>query len=272
MDLIARADGGSQLVAALQSDTADVAIVELDANGVVGATRIAGTPDPTDGGTVAGTIAAGARPDGTTLVAWDRGYNGCLSSRPSSTLTTSVDATGIASIQTVRDLPDSEAHPAIGTSGAAAYIAWLSFSSEGSRIALARYPDVATVIAEVADPNKLHQELVVTLAAPDRGVIAWQSSGTTIQVVRFEDRAGTVLLGTPRTIPLVDADAGLVLTGVVHVGEDRYVIAWIESRFVALDTPHRLYATELDLGNEALRPAPPVVPTTSVSARRLRCP
>ena len=112
----------------------------------------------------------------------------------------------------------------------------------------------------------------MALAAPDRGVIAWLSDDTTMRVVRFEDRAGTVLLGTPRTIPLVDADAGVGMLDVVHVGDNRYVVAWIESRFVTLDNPHRLFATQLDLGDEALLPAPAVMPTTTLSPRRLRCP
>jgi hypothetical protein len=169
-------------------------------------------------------------------------------------------------------LPDSEARPAIAASGGAAYIAWLSFSTEGSRIALARYPDVGTVITEIAEPNVFHQQLTVSLAGEDRGVIAWQTDDTTMHVVRFEDRGGTVFLGKPRVIQLVDADAGLFMVDVVHVGDDRFVVAWVESRFVGLDEPHRLFATQLDLADDALRPAPPVEPNTSVRPRKIRCP
>ena len=274
--LVPTASGGIQLVASLQADTAEVEIIDIDANGTVGARRLAGTPDTTEpGGSAAGTVSAAQHLDGSTLIAWDRNYNGCVSTKPSATLTTAFDGVTIGAIQPVRDLPDSEASPAIATSGAAAYLVWLSFSGEGSRIALARYPDVATVIAEIGEANQYRTDVTLALAGPDRGAIAWRLHATTdLHVVPFEDRAGTIYVGTPRVIPSVEAEASGFTVGLVHVGDERYVLGWIETRNAGLDQPHRLYATVLDLANQALRPAPPIATTTSPSARprRLRCP
>jgi hypothetical protein len=274
IEMVATTDGGIQLVATVQAETAEAEIIELDANGAVGSRRLAGTPDTTEpGGSSAGTIAAAVRPDGSTLIAWDRNYNACISTRPSATLTTTVDGATIGAVQPVRDLPDSESAPAIATHGAAAYIAWLSFSGQGSKIALARYPDVSTVIAEVGDATAYNQDVRLVLAAPDRGVIAWHVYSTSeLHLVPFEDRGSALFLGTPRILATVDTDASAQAAGIVHVGDDRYVVGWIESRFVGLDHPHRLYATELDFGGDAFRSAPPVVPATSVRPRWLRCP
>jgi hypothetical protein len=267
--VVATASGGVQLVATLQSETTEIEIIDLDDSGAL--SRHFGSPPDTAGGGTAGAVAAGARPDGSTLIAWDRNYNDCVTDRPSSTLTTTFAGTAIDTIQSVRDLPDSEMSPAIATSGATAYIAWQSESADGARIALARYPDVTNVIAEIANPS-YGGRVRLALAGPDRGAIAWSNvHGTELYVAAFADRAGTIHVGAPRVFSTVEPETGAYTVGFVHVGDDRYVLAWIETEGV-LDDSSTLYASELDLATEELRPAAPVVPTTSLRPRRWRCP
>lgn len=274
--LTATASGAVQLVATLQADAAEVAIVDIDATGVVGATHTAGTPDPTDGGTTAWSVSAAARPDGSTLLAWDRGFNACISTRPASTLTTVFDGANVGPIESVRDLPDSEMRPMIAATGDAAFVAWIDSAENGSRIELARYPDVTTVLAEAAsDSSGAFGEMRFVLSSPDRGAIAYrQNPGPGIYVRSFEDRAGTLVLGTPHLVPLVETDKYPWLTGLVPVGNDRYVVAWIEEGAFASNDEAHLYATELDLAGEQMRPAPPAPrdPTVQPRPRRLRCP
>lgn len=268
--LIPTAAGGAQLFASLQSDTAEIAIVDFDADGVAGPTRLAGTPDAEDGGTVASSVTAAARPDGTTLVAWDRGYNACVSSRPSATLTTAIDGATIGPIQSVRDLPQSEVTPAIASSGSTAFIAWLSDAGTASRVALARYPDVGTVLGELE--TGYVQDLSLVLAAPDRGVLAWRPwNGGEITLVRFEVIAGALHFGEPRIVHNVGVQAGGHATSVVHVAGDRYLVSWIEGTYAGFEIEHRLYATELDMADTTMRRVPPRLPT-SAGRPRLRCP
>jgi hypothetical protein len=74
----------------------------------------------------------------------------------------------------------------------------------------------------------------------------------------------------PRVIPQVDPDANAWPVGLVHMSGDRYVFAWIEH-----DDEARLYAMEIDLGNEMMRPAPAFARNAAPAARaprKLPCP
>ncbi len=273
--LIATADGGAQLVTSLQSDTAEAAIVDINAAGFVGATHTAGTPESDAGAgyTVAGTIAAAARPDGTTLLAWDRNFNACVSTTPSKTLTTVFDGAAVSAPQSVYDLPDSESRPVIAASGDAAFVAWTESSANGARIAIARYPDVTNVLAEIGNGIGYNVAVQLAMTSPDRGAITWQTDpGPGVWVMAFEDHGGTLLLGAPRLVPTVEDGSSAYAAGLVAVGNDRYVIGWIEDHGTVLDSTTHLYATQIDLAAEAMRPAPPVVPDVSVQPRRVRCP
>lgn len=272
-DLIAMPDGGVQLVAALSDDVHEVAIVDLDASGEPTATIFAGTPDTTEAvPSAVFNIAAGARADGTTVFAWDRNYNACISVRPSATMTSTLDGTTVGPIQSVFDVPDDdEARPSIAASGDTAYITWqqgYGNSSTHARIALAKFPDVATVLAEVGDPNESNTDAALTLAEPGRGAIVYKAvDRERLYVVAFEESAGTVKLGAPRIVPRVDLDAFPDSVGLVHVGSDRYVLGWVEH-----GERSRLYAIQIDLANEALRPAPPFEVRPPAEPRKLRCP
>jgi hypothetical protein len=274
-DLVPTADGGVQFVAALSSYAlAEAAIVDLDASGTPAAPLFVGTPDTFE--TVQSSaygVAAAARADGSTLIAWDRSYVVCIPVRPSSTLTTVVTGTTVGAIQSVQDIPDvGAARPSIASSGTTAYVTWQIEASGRNRIALAKFPDVATVLAEIGDPNENNYEAALTLAGPGRGAVMYRSGGFAgkMMVVGFAESAGTVKLGVPRVIPQVDPDANPMAIGLVHVGGDRYVFGWIEH-----DTQARLYATEIDLGNEMMRPAPmfELGPAPATGAqRKLPCP
>jgi len=276
IELVATVDGGAQLVAALLSETAEVALVDLDATGTPLRTVLVGAPDAMEpGSSTTNAIAAAPRPDGSTIVAWDRYYNGCISTRPAATLTAPVTGQTVGTIQLVRDMPDrSEALPAVAAAGDTAYIAWQS-GYGNMPLQLAKYPDVATVLAEVGDANDTNGDVLIALAAPGRGAIAWHAEQAgTLNVMTFAESGGTVRFGTPRVMSAVHAGAPMDSVGLEHVGDDRYVLGWIEGR--ELTEQERLYATELDFANEALRVAPPVearpLPAASPTQRRFPCP
>jgi hypothetical protein len=275
--LVPTFDGGVQFIASLQGAMTEVGIVGLDASGMATMTTFLGTPNTTEpGGSQASAIAAAARPDGSTLLAWDRHYNGCISTRPSETFATAFDGATVGAIDPVHDVSDQhEAQPAIAASGTTAYLAWQESSpSLNSRIALAKLPDVATVIAEIGEQNKLNTDVSLTLAGPGRGAImyrageAWYSGP--FHVVAFQERAGSIELSAPRVVPQVNPVASTMSVGLVHVGNDRYVVGWIES-----GEPARLYAMQIDLAKAVLRPAPAFEPAVAAVARQprnLRCP
>ncbi len=267
--LIANPAGGTHYLASLGDDGHDVAIIDFDPAGAPQTTHFAGTPGTIDGGTAAATITGAARADGSTFVAWDRGYHPCISSRPSETLTTTTVAAG--AIQPVRDLPDGEYHPAIGAHGDAVYLAWLG----SSRISLARYPDVTSVIGEIEiEIESYVSELSVVMSAPDRGVIAWRTgyNGDNLYLRPFKDIGGSVQLGELVVVPPVYGSGGATTADIVNLGGNRYVIGWLESRADGITSVRRLFATVLELSDTLLRPAavpPRVVPF--VPDRR-RCP
>lgn len=275
-ELIATAGGGLQFVAALISETAEAAVVDIDAAGVQQATRLVGVPDDSEvGGSNAGQVAAVGRPDGSTLLAWDRYYNYCVSSKPASTLTTTLTSTTFGPIQPVRDLPDSESLPVIAAKGDGAFIAWVTSSAAGSRVSLARYPDVTTVLAEVGGSTSgwWYTEAALALAAPDRGALVWSEAETgNLFVTPFEYRGQGIYLGDPHPIPDIDAGTRGSTVGFVHVGDDRYVVAWVESGSVATNGPNRLFAMQVDLATTTMRPAPPPSSDTSVRTQWLKCP
>lgn len=271
-EIIATLDGGMRYVATLQGDTYEVAIVDFDPAGVKQTTRFAGTPDQTEGGTQPGTISAAVRSDGSTLLAWERGWNGCISTRGSETLTTTLDSGGVGTIQPVRDLAGSEYRPVVAASGDTAYAAWVSESGNGA-IALARYPDVTTVIAELGGTDQWVAELELVLAAPDRGVISWRTGFEgTLHMMPFDIVDGVVMFGAERTLPLVDPEAGAYSAGLVHIADNRYVLGWIEGRWVGIEQRTRLYAAEINFTRNTMRPAPPVEKRPPLPPRKAYCP
>ncbi len=280
--LIATPDGGAQFLASLSRDTSEVAIVHLDAAGAHTGTTFVGAPDPADGGSVTSSLAAASLADGSTVLAWDRHFNGCVSTRPSSTLTTTLRGTTVDGIVPVRDLPGSEARPLIAAHGDTAYVSWRFATTDGQALALARHPAVETPLAEI-DLGTISVTAMV-LASADRGVLLLESGGVatsehphTLDVMPFELREGAILFGDRTPIPAVSPDASERGVGLVHIGEDRYVVGWIESRFEGpfLEVASRLYAMQIDLAGVAMRAAPPVLPrppATDATRRGWWCP
>ena len=82
------------------------------------------------------------------------------------------------------------------------------------------------------------------------------------------------MIGTPRVLPHVDTELGQTAVGIAHVGDDRYVVGWIESGFITSTEEARLYAMQVDLAADAMRPAPRIAPiaANTNAARRWRCP
>lgn len=285
-DVVPTARGGVQFVTSLDYSTiAETAIAELDAAGAQTSTVYFGTPDSYQGTpsiASGGTIAA--RSDGSTLVAWSRGYVSCVPLLPFSTLTTSVTGTTVGAIEPVGDIPElGESAPSIASSGDTAYITWniddVYFTT--SRIALAKFPGATTALVEVGDPNDRNSQPMLTLADASRGAILYHSdrdlgetrySHGTRYVVAFAESGGTVQLSEPRAIPIVDPDASSSVTiGLVHVSGDRYVIAWTEYH----DAEERLYATEIDFADAMMRAALAFEAKRAAgprTARKLPCP
>src|SRR4029079_18066503 len=87
----------------------------------------------------------------------------------------------------------------------------------------------------------------LALSAPDRGAITWQTDpGPGVWIMAFEDQGGTLLLGTPHLVPSVQEDASAYPAGLVAVGNDRYVVGWIEDQGTVLDSPAHLHETRVN--------------------------
>lgn len=260
-ELAVTADGHAQYVATLGNDMREVAVVDLDDNTLT----LIGTRDTMEpGGSSSSDVSAAARADGSLLVAWSRYYNGCISTKPSQTLT-AVDG---ANVTSVRDDAGSEFRPAVATSGDGAYIAW---QTEG-RIVLARHADPTTVIAELGPGVTYQSTFVLALSGPNRGALAWLGDDGALHVQGFVDEGAVVMLTDEERVSPVGTAAS-TLVDLVHVGEGRYVVAWIEAGgYVTPRAPDRLFATERTPYLSSLRPAPPLAPAAAPLARPLRCP
>jgi len=237
-------DGSLRIVAGIESTTAEVTVVEVDPSGVPGTTTRLGTPD--DGSPQ--NVAAHVRGDDSLVFAWDRIYDQCQGPRPAQTLATRPPD----SVVTVGDKPErGEWWPLMAAAGDALYVAWIAdMYSASAAISLARYPDVGTPLGTIGDANGNVWYPQLAVAAPERGAVAWLVNGKSIiEVASFEDRNGTFVVGAPHVLPRVVDEGAPQPVGLVHVGDERYVIAWLEAG--------RLFATQLDLSmDERQRPAP----------------
>jgi hypothetical protein len=276
-DLVATADGRAQFVATLGTEMSEAAIVDLDLDGNPVTTTLVGTRDTNEpGGSGSYGIAAAARPDGSTFVGWGRHYQGCISDKPAQTWTTTVNGGTVAPVVQAHDSEGSEFNAAVASRGDGAYIAWQTEGGleTGAHIELARASDVTTIIGAVDGVAGFTSRHTIALSTPDRGAIAFIHTDDTVHVVPFADRSGTLLLGEPSIVKPVGTRGPSTVVGLVHVGGDHFVVAWIEVGMYYVDRdPDHLYATELDFAGAALRPAPPLTPVTAKPARsRLRCP
>lgn len=265
--LVARADGALRLVATHSSGGGEVIVLPLDADGdPAGAPTSLGTAD--DG--VPYGLGAATASDGAALVAWDRRYEQCLGPAPAVAKASRVGASGVAGgVLEVRDHEGTDQlGPAVAVAGDSALLAWSSHLPLSAVIAIARFDEPSTILAEVGDPHRVNAEPLLALAAADRGAIAWVTyEPPMLGVARLRVNATGIAVDEPHVVPLVDVSSPPSPRGLVHVGGERYVVAWTEARADG----SRLYATTIDLAQApSPRPLPPAPPVTTASPRR-RC-
>jgi hypothetical protein len=266
--------GSIDLLAAASNTTFEIGVVDLDSDYQGTTARTIGTSQP--GGPETPSIfglAGVQRSDGSLVVGWDRNWDQCRGPHPAMALTASLGQASAGPVQPVYDVPErAEKSPAIAAAEDSIYVAWQTeFYYSRSRIALARYPDVATVLVELGEPTSHSDQPDIALAAPGRGAIAWLEIDTnTVSVVGFEDTGTGILVGEPRVFEPV-RPGSMGMTRLVHISDERYLLAWTESNSIA----SRLYARVIDLAGEPrARPVPntPAAPAPSrVLARPVPC-
>lgn len=263
--LVVSSTGGMRVAAPITNTQAGVvAIVALDAAGDPLGTSIVGAVD--DGFTSSISVASAA--DDSLVLAWDTRYDQCSGPRPPVTHATSITATP-QPIFVVGDVPErGEQQPVVASAGDTQYIAWVSDQfAASSRIALARFPAMTTLV-EIGTGD-FNVEPKLALAAADRGAIAWLAGdNASIQVVSFQDVAGAIRVSAPHAVEHAPTP-GFRLDGLVHVGGERYVLAWTEALPDQQGT--RLLATQLDLAtDERQHLAPPPAQPSDLEQRPAR--
>lgn len=255
--LVARTTGSIDLLAGVANAPYEIAVAPLDGDYRGGVATTIGVPEAGQEVSHIFGLAAAEQSDGSLVVGWDRNWEQCTGPRPAKTLTTSVDAATVGAIQPVLDVPErGESNPALAVADESVYVAWVTdFYDSRARIALARYPDVGNVLVELGDAASYNRLPSLALAAPDRGALASIAADTnTISVVGFEDNGGAVLVGAPHIFAPVTL-ASVTWARVVHLEDERYLLAWIESDGGSF----RLYSRVVDLAGESrARPAPSV--------------
>ena len=112
-------------------------------------------------------------------------------------------------------------------------------------VVLARYPTL-DVLAMIDDDVQFP---TLAMAAPDRGAIAWMTHDPeSLRVATFEQIGDLIVLGDERTISTVSTDLSdyKAIVGLVHLDDDRYVLAWFEQPSGSMTTT-RTYAVTLAL-------------------------
>lgn len=262
MALAARADGTMRLFATYESpsSTAEVTMVDLDAAGdPVGEPALFGTAD----GSVPSTVAAAFAADGSTLVAWDRDYDICHGfSDPDATLLANVAVDGIVGTPTdVGPAGGSDWQPSIASLGSTAYLAWTSTTDAGAVIRLARASEPPVVLAQLGIAPLGNHAPMIALAEPGRGALAWITDEYALRIASFRDDGTNVIVGPVHAIPLESLDS---LRGVVHMGDDRYVVSWTDNGWSPQAS--RLFALVVDLAT----PPKPVPDRIDVALSRIR--
>ncbi|HEY5923642.1 MAG TPA: hypothetical protein VIV11_18300 [Kofleriaceae bacterium] len=267
--------GRMRVVTAFSGATGDgeVAIVDLDDMGAPLATTFVGTADEA----YKLRVAAAVRSDDAVVVAWDRVYEQCSGPRPAVTVSTAISST-VEPLSNIGDMPErGELEPAIASIDDTQYVAWVANNYDAAtRIALARYPDVTAPLATFGTLGGWNTEPYVALASPDRGAVAWHvrdamSAHDSVHVASFEVIAGVARVSSPRAIEPV-GESVRSLRGLVHVGDERYVVAWDEDTTV---DRARTFAMQLDLSaDERQRGVADLPPPFDgrVPARRSRIP
>lgn len=262
LQLVTTSGGSLRLIASLEyNDTAELVAIDLDAAGVpTGTSRFLGVAD--EGAPFV--VSAATASDGSSLIAWDRQYDVCTSQKPSVTMAARIDPSG--TLNPTRNVPDaaglSETEPAVASKESTAYIAWVVHRPNRSSIAIARFEDLSATAAETGDPQKFNRRPFIALAAPGQGAIAWSTNDPPLlHIASFRDLGSSLVIDPARVVTTISPDVLVTrLSGLVNVGDDRYVMAWTEEPPAFQHT--RLFATTVDFAREASsvpdedRPAP----------------
>jgi len=247
--LVGRADGSMRMFATydLPNMTSELGVVELDATGTpVGQAALFGTAD----GSVPTGLAA-VEVEGNTLVAWDRRYDYCQGYfDPDALLYATVGGSGGVGTETdINPSGRDDREPALAALGSTAYVAWTSETDVGTaiRVSRATNPGLGFVDAGIAPLG--NRSPMLALADPTHGAVAWFTDEPALRVASLSDIGTTLAVGATHIIPLPTWSANL--RGIVHVGDQRYVVSWTEES-LSPSTAH-LYALVVDL---ALAPRP----------------
>jgi len=168
-----------------------------------------------------------------------------------------IDPSG--TLNPTRNVPDaaglSETEPAVASRESTAYIAWVVHRPNRSSIAIARFEDLSATVAETGDLQKFNRRPFIALAAPGRGAIAWSTNDPPLlHIASFRDLGSSIVIDPARVVATILPDVLVTrLSGLVNVGDDRYVMAWTEEPPAFQHT--QLFATTVDFSHEAA-PAP----------------
>lgn len=243
--LVARADGSMRLFAVHYDPglATETAVVELDASGdPVGEATLFGIDDES---TPVG-LAAAVDADGSALVAWDRRYDVCAGHTHSdATLFTKVAVEGaIDPVIDVGPLGRADREPSLAALGSTSYLARTSDTDFGSVIRLSRARDASIAVTDIGDPQQLNHASMLALAEPGRGAIAWSTHEPAIRLASLRDDGTSLVVGPVHVIPLPSM---VSFRGIVHVGDERYVVSWTSESWTAQQSQQRLYAMVVDL-------------------------
>jgi hypothetical protein len=244
--LMGKSDGSMRLFATHDFTGAnEVVMVDLDAAGdPVGEAKLFGTADGGNPTALSAAVAA----DGSTLVAWDRLYDYCTGNfDPDATVLTAIEGNGMAApITDIAPGGRSDREPTLASLGAGAYAAWTSETDAGSVIQIARASDPTVAVATVGNAAFGNQTPLLALSSPNRGAISWFTDEPAVRVASLADNGTDVDVGPPHVIPLASAEGpSITLRGIVHVGEERYVVSWTDDSYTGERS--QLYALMLDL-------------------------
>jgi hypothetical protein len=245
---IGTGNGASRLLMAVEDPIVAVEMVQIDLDALgspVGSMVTLGSD--VDAGST-GTVAA-LRDDGSIVLAWTRIYGQEHLPAPSAVAFSTIDDLGTAGpVGSVPNTPDrSELNPAIASSGDTTYLAWAAETSAGFAIAMSRFADVGSVVAEFGTSDSYMP--AIAMAGPGKGAVAWVSDERRLlAIASFDDDGDVVRTGPVHEIPTVAAathDTFALLSDLVHVADGTYALIWSEQT-ANRDTEH-LYATLVDL-------------------------
>lgn len=259
--LVGRPDGSMRMFVGYEGldSSTEVEMHDFDSTGShVGDAVQFGSAD----GGVPSDLAGAVEASGSTLLAWDRQYDECQGQfDPDATIVTPISTDGAPGAMTDIDPAGrSDREPTLAASGSSAYVAWTADTDAGSIIRIARASAPSEPLAQVGNPALGNATPRLAMADDSRGAVAWITAEPTVRVASLRDDGTTVSVGPPHVISL-GAVGRISLNGLVHVGDDRYLVAWTEESYTA--SRARLFAYVVDVslapGPEPVAPSHPLV-------------